>query len=112
MRTSEERIAELHYRMDVIEKANIRHRYGLASATAFAACLVVTILVALGVSRFPVRAYEGAYVSTTASIFAYKAVGYVVVALVALFLGILVTVFCFRLRQRIEEEEKRDDREH
>ncbi len=36
--------------------------------------------------------------------------GYVVVALVALCLGVLVTLFCFRLKRHMEEEGKRDDR--
>ena len=113
MWTSEERIAELHRRIDVLKKADVRRRYRQTCVVAFAACLSVTILLALGVSRLPIQANDVAFVSSTASIFAnHPLVGYVVVALVALCLGILVTIFCFRLKQRIEEEEKRDDRKH
>ena len=113
MRTSEERIAEMHYRMGLLKEARIRRNYWMTCTAAFAVCLTVTIMLALGISRFPIQVKNDAYVNTTASIFANQAmVGYVVVALLALCLGVLVTVFCFRLRQRIEEEEKHDDREH
>lgn len=38
------------------------------------------------------------------------ALGYVAVALVALCLGVVVTLFCFRLKRHMEKEGKRDDR--
>ena len=46
-----------------------------------------------------------------ANIFAENGVlGYIVVALVALVLGVLVTLFCFRLKRHMEKEGKSDDR--
>ena len=41
-----------------------------------------------------------------------EALGYVLVAVVALCLGALVTAFCFRLKRQIDDKEKRDDRKH
>ena len=109
MRSSEERVKELHRRMDAMKRAKACRRYVLTCAAAIAACLSVTVLLALGVSRLPVQAQSGAVAGMTASVFAGSpALSYIVVALVALILGAMVTVFCFRLRRHMEE--KRDDR--
>ena len=110
MRTSEERVAELHRRMDALKQAKALRRYRLTCAAACAAALIVAVLTALGVSRLPIQASETVSGSVTASIFAgHESVGYVVVALVALCLGVLVTVFCFRMKRRMGETEKHND---
>ena len=108
MRTSEERVAELHRRMAAMKQAKARRKYRLICAAAYAACLTVTVLAAMGVSRLPVQA-GAATNGITGSVFAGNdALGYIVVGLLALILGAMVTVFCFRLRRRMVN--KNDDR--
>lgn len=108
MGTSEERVAELHRRMEAMKQAKARRKFRLACAAAYAACLAVTVLAAVGVSRLPVHS-GAAPDGMTGSVFAgNEALGYIVVGLLALILGAMVTVFCFRLRRRMEN--KRNDR--
>lgn len=110
MRTSEERVEELHRRMDALKQAKALRKYHLTCATACAAALIVTVLMALGVSHLPIRVNNPVSGSIAASVFAgHETVGYVVVALVALCLGVLVTIFCFRMKRRMSETEKHDD---
>ena len=110
MRTSDERIAELHRRMDAMKQEKALRRYHLACAAVCTAALIVTVLMALGVSRLRVQDNDPVSGSVAASVFAGReAVGYVVVALAALCLGVLVTVFCFRMKRRINDTERRDD---
>ena len=92
MRTSEERIRELHRRMNTLEEADRRRR-----------CRVI--------ARLPVQAAPAGIGGAAASIFAEQSVlGYVVIALLAFCLGSLVTIFCFRLKKHLEKEAD-DDRD-
>ena len=109
MRTSEERVEELHRRMSARRKDRAQRRYTAVSAAAFGACLATALLLAVAVSRVPIADPGAAAAAATASIFAGSmALGYVVVALLAFCLGALVTVFCFRMKKH--GEERRDDR--
>ena len=110
MRTSEERIEALHCRMDALKQAKAIRNYHLTCAAACVAALILTVLTALGVSRLPFRANDPVSGSVTASVFAGNTtLGYIVTALIALCLGVLVTIFCFRMKQRTSKTEKRDD---
>ena len=109
MRTSEERIQELHHRMGDLKQARIRQRYILICSAAYAVCIAVLGVLAAGVSRLPVRTNSILPGNVTASIFSnHETLGYVVVVLAALCLGVTVTVFCFRLKQNMEKEERND----
>ena len=113
MRTPEERVEELHRRMDALKRAKARRKYYAVCASACAACLILAVALALIVSQIPVNPTDTAAGSVTASVFAdHVALGYILVAVVALCLGVLVTVFCFRLKRQMDEREKRDDRKH
>lgn len=104
MRTSEQRVEELHRRMDNLKKERSSRRYKLQCAAAFAACLAITVAMALIIAGTPFQSPAAGSDSISASIFANNtALGYVVVALLAFCLGALVTVFCFRLRKHREE---------
>ena len=110
MRTSEQRIEELHRRMNALKQAKALRKYRLTCAAACTAALIVTVLIALGVSRFPIQVNNPVSGGVTASVFAGNtALGYIVTALIALCLGILVTVFCFRMKRRMNETEKYND---
>ena len=109
MRTSEERVAELHRRMAERRQEKARRRDAAVSAAAFCACLAVAVLLAVVIARVPVMAPDAAAAAATASIFAdNRTLGCVVVALLAFCLGVLVTVFCFRVKRHREEQS--DDR--
>ena len=113
MRTSEERVQELHHRMRNMEKARNRRRYQMVCAAACTASLVITVLMALAISQIPVYTTDAVAGGMTASIFTdHASLGYVLVAIVALCLGVLVTVFCFRLKRHMDDKEKSDDRKH
>ncbi len=110
MRTSEERIEELHRRMKLRRKTNAR-RDRLTGAAAVAACLALALLIAVGVSRGAVQAPAVNADSVAASIFAeHGTLGFVLVALTAFCLGALVTVLCCRLKAHRKEEEQDNDR--
>ncbi len=106
MRTSEERINELHRRMDALNRQRSRRRYRLQCAVACIACLTITSVLALVVAETSIQSPSSVSEGMTASIFADReALGYVTVALMAFCLGALVTIFCFRLRKHMEEKD-------
>ena len=110
MRTSEERVAELHKRMERMRRTKSQHRYRAVCIALCAACMIVTVGFSILISQAPLQSPTQAGSGATASIFAENPVlGYIVVALVALLLGISVTVFCFRLKQHMAEKENYDD---
>lgn len=116
MRSSEERVNELHRRMASYRRTKARRSLWLGTA-AVAACLAVVILFALDVSRRAFELSDGNVGGITASIFAeHGALGFVTVALAAFCLGALATVLCFRLKRNGENGENgesgetRDDR--
>lgn len=109
MRTSEERVQELHRRMNAMEKAKSRRRVRLMCTAVCTASLAVTIAMALIVASLPIQSTGMITGSATASIFAdHVSLGYVVIALLAFCLGVLVTVFCFRMKNH--RKENQDDR--
>ena len=111
MRTSEELVEELHQRMKTRRQRIARRKYRAISSAAAVACLALAVFVAVAVSHNPAGTPEAIVGSVSASIFAaHAALGYVVVSLVAFCLGVLVTVFCVRLRKHMEEEVRDDDR--
>lgn len=109
MRTSEERVQELHRRMNAMEKAKNRRRYQLMCAAACTTCLAIIIAMALVIASLPIQSPGEITGSAAASIFAdHASLGYVVVALLAFCLGVLVTIFCFRMKKHVKENQ--DDR--
>jgi len=110
MRTSEERVRELHRRMDGMRRS--RHQLYLLTCTAAgAAGLAASILLALMLSQLQVHSPGVMTAGASASIIVDHAVlGYTLIAVVAFSLGVLLTVFCSRLRREMGEEEKNDDR--
>ena len=111
MRTSEERVEELHRRMGKMRQDRSRSQYRRITAAVCAVCLALTILLALAIAGLPVRAADGDSGAATASMFADRPVlGYVVVSVIAFCLGTAATVFCFRLRRQTELENQTTDR--
>ncbi|MBR0139377.1 MAG: DUF4179 domain-containing protein [Firmicutes bacterium] len=110
MRTYEQRKEELHSRMKAMRRTKARRRYALLSASAGAACLAVTIGLALFIAGTPISDPSVVSEGVSASIFASGALlRYAVISILAFTLGALFTVFCFRLRDHLKE---RDDDRH
>ncbi len=111
MRTSEERVKELHRRMQSRRQEKLRRRFSLIAAASGAAGLAAALIFAVGLSRLSVEIPQQTILGAAGSIFAdHEALGYVVVALMAFCLGAAVTVLCYRLQKRMTEEHG-DDRE-
>ena len=108
MRTSEERVRELHSRMDKRAEMKDRRSFMVKTAVIFAVCFALMIGMALVIARLPIQSPGASPESATASIFAeHEALGYVVIAVLAFCLGALATILCFRMKKHMEE--KRDD---
>lgn len=111
MRSSEERIAQLHRVAGRMARERAQRRAVAAGAGMAAVCLALAVALALTVSRTALRMPSGVLESRMASIFVENgAVGYIFVAVLAFALGALFTVFCVRLRRLKAEKERDDDR--
>ncbi len=109
MRTSEERVQELHRRMNAMENARNRRSYRLISTAACIASLVITVVMALVIAWLPFQSPGEGVGGAAASVFSdHAALGYVVIALLAFCLGVLVTVFCVRMNKHMKEQDKDD----
>ncbi|MBQ1385428.1 MAG: hypothetical protein II510_08205 [Erysipelotrichales bacterium] len=107
MRTSDERISELHKRMDTRRYQKDLRKYRLQSGLMAAGCLAIVIALSFVMSGVSVQNPDALPGGISASIFAdHTVLGYVVIALLAFSLGAFVTVFCYRLKRHMEE---RDD---
>ena len=110
MRTSEERIEELHRRIALRRQEKTDRRYRAVAASSVAAMLALTLLIAQSLSNLSARVPGAATGAFTASIFSdHAALGFVVAALAAFCLGSLGTVLCYRLRNRKDYGERSDD---
>ena len=110
MRTSEERIAAMHQRAEEIKKEDRRLKTRGLQAALFAVCFAAAVFFAVFVSGLTVPSVkEPAAGIMNASIFSGSTMlGYVVVAVLAFFLGIMVTVFCFYLKKWQNHDDKKD----
>ena len=105
MRTSDERVAELHRRMEALQHKRERRKLALQCTGAIVACLVLVVAMALVIANTPLQTPAvGAAGFSASMLTGSAALGTVVVAILAFCLGALVTVFCFRLRRHSEEE--------
>lgn len=104
MRTSEERILELHERMSLMQSRKRHNKYIVQCAAAGTACLAIMVLLGFVIAGAPVHSMPVRPDGISASIFADHAVlGYIMIALLAFCLGVSFTIFCYRLRKHTEE---------
>ena len=109
MRTSEERVEELHRRMAEMKKKKQHRKMIISTLTVFAACLCLLILEASFISRMPLQTDVQIQESMTASIFASQGMlDHIVTAIIAFCLGIAFTCFCLRLK-KWNDRDKHDD---
>ena len=104
MRTSEERIQELHERMGIMQNRKRQRKYMMQCTAAGAVCLVIMAVLGFIIAGIPVQNTPGNPEGISASIFAeHTVLGYIVLAILAFCLGVSFTIFCFRLRKHMEE---------
>ena len=97
MRTSEERIEQLHRRADVLQRQRSRWQLaGLGSASVFFAVMLTTMIVQEGKLSHSVTG--GQY--TGSSLLSDSAGGYVIAAVIAFFVGVIITAAIFRYRRK------------
>ena len=110
MRSSEERIAAVKRRAAQLERKKTRLRSRMLAAASAAACLALIIGLAAAMPGITadIDAQNYAGFETAATMLGGGALGYLVMALLAFLLGVCVTILCFRLRRR--EEENNPDR--
>ena len=112
MRSHEQRVAAVKERIAQRERQR-RKRRPMAVAAFAAASLFLVLGLSFLVSSFEDSSAAGPYIGyeTAASVFhSSGTAGYIVVGILAIILGVCVTVFCFRLRKLEEKEESmRDD---
>lgn len=111
MRTNEERIAAMHKRADELKKKRQRYRMWVihsASAVAgFAAVILLAVFVPEVSTEMSSNTTPGAM---NASIFSPNgALPLIIIAVIAFFFGVTVTIFCFRLKKWREEQDRSDE---
>lgn len=110
MRTDKERIDMMHARAAQLEKQKRARKVRLMQSAGAVISFAAVILFAVFMPRLP-DAGEGTPAgpggSMHASIFGDSAaLGYIVVSVIAFLLGVVLTVFCFRLRKWQEDKDK------
>jgi len=109
MRTSEEKVNELHRRMKNVKLQRMRRKIFISSSSVLAVCLCIVVVSAIAISRSPVLTNLTVKESMTASIFASKGmVEFIVIALIAFTLGVAFTCFCIRLKKWYDDEKRND----
>ena len=110
MRTSDQRVEELHLRMNERRRTKLR-RTRIVSVLILCLCLGVSTAFSVWVAGVPRRSGDTADNLSAASIISNNAVGgYAAVALLAFGLGVLATILCQRLKKRRDEEGRPNDR--
>ena len=118
MRSNEERVVEVKRRIAEIERQKKLRRSRIAAVSAVAACLVLIVVLSLFMPGIAGQLRPGGYsdYEMVASMFGENgALGYIIIGLLAFFLGVCVTILCFRIRLLNREEQsvedKKEDRE-
>lgn len=118
MRSNEERVVEVKRRIAEKERQKKLRRSRIAAFSAVAACLVLIVVLSLFMPGIAGQLRPGGYsdYEMVASMFGENgALGYIIIGLLAFFLGVCVTILCFRIRLLNREEQsvedKKEDRE-
>ena len=105
MHTNEERIDRMHSRAAELCKEKMKRKTRAVQAATFSLCFAASVFVAEYIYSVKDR-ITGITVtkSLSASVFSDSGIiGAIVTAIIAFLLGISVTVFCYRLKKRQDE---------
>lgn len=111
MRTSEERARLIHRRTAEIKQERRIKRQRRLDAACMAACLFLVIGIGAMMPGWMRNTADGSIVhsSGTASLIgSHAALGYIMMGLLAFFLGVCVTVLLYRLHRRCERQKQED----
>ncbi len=111
MRSTEERLAQLHIRADRLARVRRTKRFAFTCAGAGLSCAVFLAALIFAVySAEPASADLTVSPALTASILVRGgALGCVLISIAAFSLGVVFTVFCYRLKRRMTEKDRKDD---
>jgi len=110
LRTGQERIEEMHKKARAIERHERIVRARVIGIAAACASVMLIVLIAFNTTfvRFN-KIWGSENPEFTGSIFAEpNSYGFVLVGVLAFALGVLVTVLCYHLRRRVEDQEETD----
>ena len=113
MRSNEERVVEVKRRIAEKERKKKLRRSRIAAVSAVAACLVLIVVLSLFMPGIAGQLRPGGYsdYEMVASMFGENgALGYIIIGLLAFFLGVCVTILCFRIRLLNREEQSMEDK--
>ena len=113
MRSDEERVVEVKRRIAEKERKKKLRRSRIAAVSAVAACLVLIVVLSLFMPGIAGQLRPGGYsdYEMVASMFGENgALGYIIIGLLAFFLGVCVTILCFRIRLLNREEQSMEDK--
>ena len=112
MRTNKERISALHKRTRQLKKEQDARRFAVISAGCAAVCIGILLGMAILIPHVSQNGFtDDSPAAMNASIFSGSSVsGYLAIAVLAFLLGITVTVFCFRLKRHLDENDKEEFR--
>lgn len=113
MRSNEERVVEVKRRIAEKERQKKLRRSRIAAVSAVAACLVLILVLSLFMPGIAGQLRPGGYsdYEMVASMFGENgALGYIIIGLLAFFLGVCVTILCFRIRLLNREEQSMEDK--
>ena len=107
MRSDNERISALHKRAAQLNKENIRRRSLAIGSISIVICLAALIALA-----FAMPGLSDTFIANigpdnmTGSIFSQSPyLGFIIIGVIAFALGVMVTVFCFRLKKRMNDND-------
>ena len=110
MRTNEERLGKLHKRAAQLERKQRNNRFSIICAVSAAVCIGMLSRMAALISEVSQTGFSDDVPAVmNASIFSnHNALSYIVIAILAFLLGIIVTIFCFRLKKYLDEKNRED----
>lgn len=112
MRTIEERTKRIHQRTAELKLERQKKQQRILGVVSVAACLFILIGVSALMPEWTrvMPEMSISHSSGAASILgSSERLGYIVIAVLAFFLGVSVTIFLYRLRQRNERSQREDD---
>lgn len=97
MRTAEERIRKLHKRANELERQKSKHQMmGLGGVSAILAAALLAVMIRMDALTNSID--NGQF--TGSSLLGESAGGYVLAAVIAFFIGVILTAVIFRYRRR------------
>ena len=111
MRTNEERIAALHARAAELEKEKSEQRVRILQAVSATVCFAAVIVLAFLMPGFSENFAGGSPQNgmSASMLSGSRALGYIVIGIVAFMLCVSVSIFCFRLKKWQDDKDQQSE---